>query len=229
MKINQRISIRKTASLVAGIATLLLGLVTPLAAQNAASEIAWQHTARAYVDFSTSPPFKAIYVGYMIHINGIPNPLFSGEPSEGTAYFTFSTSFELKPFSNGPITIFLVSPGTVNIYHNASPSNDWADPTTFSSGQLIATIRRQETFFPIVGPVALCNHSESLVYSRDFTFEGRTFNLNRLVPHGVTFSQVFNSTPMEGAGWGTYTAVFPGVGVVTAIGSMVSRVGPDGR
>jgi hypothetical protein len=224
MNKSHSISTRIPAGLLPGLAILLLGFATTLAAQNPASEIAWQHTGRAYVDFST---YKAVYVGYMIHINGIPNPLFSGGPSEQNAYFTFSTTFDLTPFNNGPITIFLVSPGTVNIYYHASPSNDWSDPDTFSSGELIGTIRRQETFFPIVGPIALCNHSESLVYSRDFTFKGHTFNLNRLVPHGVTFSQVFSSTPMGGAGWGNYTAVFPSVGVVTAIGSKISSVGPS--
>src|SRR5271166_6192781 len=50
-----------------------------------ANQVVWQHVGRIYVNPNTG---KAVYVGYVVHINGIDSSLFNGSPSEATAFFT---------------------------------------------------------------------------------------------------------------------------------------------
>ena len=180
-----------------------------------ASEGVWQHVGRVYLNPNTG---KAVYVGYLVHIAGITSSLFDGQPSEATAYFTFSTDvLSLTPLpNNGNVALSLVSAGTFNVYYNTSPNRDWSDPTTFSSGRLIATFTRTESLFPVIGPIAIHNLSESLSYSRRFTFDGGTYNFDRITPHGITFAQFADMTPLTGAG--DYPIAFAVVGTTTAIG-----------
>lgn len=92
---------------------------------------------------------------------------------------------------------------------------------------MIATFERQESLFPIIGPIGLHSLSESLQSSQNFTFDGQTFNFNRISPDGITFAQFFSSTPIAGAGITGYSDVFPGAGAVMAVGSKLSVVGPS--
>lgn len=217
-------------SLFAALTILLSGTFAPAAPQvgtTPANHIVWQHVGRIYLNSSG----QAIYYGYLVHINGINTPLFSGAPSEGTAYFTFRTdTLQLTPLpNNADISLDLVSAGTFSVYYNASPNGNWADPDTFSSGKLIATFERQESLFPIIGPLGLHSLSESLLSSRNFTFDGQTFNFNRISPDGITFAQFFSSTALPGL-TGTYVGYsvgFPSAGAVTAVGSTLSVVGPS--
>lgn len=215
-------------SLQAGLAIVLFGLFAPLAAldRTPASQVVWQHVGRIYLNPDTG---KAIYAGYLVHINGVPGPLFNGAPSEETAFFTFGTDvLQLTPLpNNGDIVLYLVSAGTFSVYYNASPNGDWGNPDTFASGQLIATFARQESLFPIIGPLGLHSLSERLLSSHDFTFNGQTFNFNRIAPHGITFAQFFSSTPL--AGIDGYPAAFPGAGAVIAIGAKISALGSSAR
>jgi len=212
------------------LSVLLLFVAFPLGAQERtpASHVVWQHVGRIYVNPNTG---QAIYAGYLVHLNGVPNPLFNGAPSEKTAYFTFHTDvLQLTPLpNNADIALDLVSARTFSVYYNARPSGDWSNPDSFSSGQLIATFQRQESLFPIIGPIGLHSLSESLLSSRDFTFNGRTFNFNRIAPHGITFAQFFSSTPISGAGFGDYSVVFPGAGATIAVGSKLSVLGPSAK
>jgi len=214
----------------ASLAILLFGCFVPLAAlgETPASQVVWQHVGRIYVNPNTG---RAIYAGYLVHIYGISSSLFDGDPSENTAHFTFSTDvLQLTPLpNNADIALDLVSAGTFSVYYHASPDGDWSDPRTFADGQLIATFQRQESLFPIIGPLGLHSLSESLLSSRDFTFSGQTFNFNRIAPHGITFSQFFSSNPISGGGFGDYSVVFPSAGAVVAIGSKISALGPGAR
>ena len=180
-----------------------------------ASEVVWQHVGRLYLNPNTG---KAVYVGYLVHIEGIASSLFDGSPSEATAYFTFSTDvLSLTPMpNNGNIGLNLVSPGTFNVYYNTSPNGDWSDPATFSSGRLIATFTRTESLFPAIGPIGIHNLSESLSFSRRFTFDGGTYNFDRIAPHGITFAQFVDMTPLTGVT--DYPVAFAAVGSTTAIG-----------
>jgi len=161
---------------------------------------------------------KALYVGYLVHIDGITNSLFNGSPSEATAYFTFSTDvLSLTPMPNsGNVGLSLVSAGTFNVYYNSSPSGDWNNPATFSSGQLIATFTRTESLFPAIGPIGIHSLSESLLSSQRFTFNGRTYNFSRIAPHGITFAQFLSTTPITGIA--DYQVAFAGAGATMAVG-----------
>jgi len=226
-------------SLLAALTILFGGSLTQSEAQEGtpASHVVWQHVGRIYVNPNTG---QAIYAGYLVHINGIPNPLFDGDPSEKTANFTFSTDvLQLTPLpNNADIVLDLVSAGTFSVYYNPSPSGDWSNPGTFSSGQLIATFERQESLFPIIGPIGLHSLSESLLSSQNFTFDGQKFNFKRIAPHGITFAQFFSSTPISGAGFREYSLVYPGAGATVAVGpghvvalpgSNLSLMGPSAK
>ena len=120
------------------------------------------HVGRVYLNPNTG---QAVWAGYIVHINGINSSLFNGSPSEATAYFTFSTDvLSLTPMpNNGDMALSLVSAGTFNVYYNSSPSGDWSNPASFTSGQLIATFTRKESLFPELGTVGFHSLSENLV------------------------------------------------------------------
>jgi hypothetical protein len=138
-------------------------------------------------------------VGYITDIKGIPGSLFSGLPSESTAFFTFrSDIFTLQPLpTNGNVGLSQVTPGTFSLYLNVSPNGDWRNPDTFSSGKLIATFKRGESLFLQIGPASSHVLSESLVSSSNFQFAGKDFNLDCLA-NGVTFSEFISNTPLAG-------------------------------
>ena len=212
-----RRSNRVLASTLAILTIVLFGRFARSEAQEAtpAARVVWQHTGRIYVNPKTG---KAVYVGYLVHINGISSSLFSGTPSETTAFFTFSTDvLSLTPLpSNGDFSLSLVSAGTFNVYYNKGPNSDWRDPGTFSRGQLIATFTREESLLPQLAAIGFHSLSESLASSRDFKFERQTLNFGRITPHGVTFAQFFSVAPLPGVT--EYPVAFAAVGSTIAIG-----------
>lgn len=204
-------------SLLAFVPNNLVPLTTVAFAQERipAAEVVWQHVGRIYLNPNTG---KAVYAGYVVHLNGVTSSLFNGSPSEATAYFTFSTDvLQLTPMpNNGDMALSLVSAGTFNVYYNASPNGDWNNPASFSSGQLIATFTRNESLFPEIGPFGFHSLSETLTSSRDFTFDGQTYNFNRTTPNGITFAQFFSTTPQTGTT--DYPLAFAGAGATMAVG-----------
>ena len=195
----------------------LLGIVAPLQAQVPAAQVVWQHVGRVYVNPNTG---KALYAGYLVHINGLPTSLFNGAPSEAAAYFTFSTDvLSLTPLpANGDVGLSLVSAGTFNVYYNAVPSGDWNNPNSFSSGQLIVTFARDESLLPQVGPIITHGLSEVLASSSKFAFAGQTYNFNKIAPNGITFAQYFSTTPII-TGVADYPIALPGAGTTMSVGS----------
>jgi hypothetical protein len=191
-----------------------------------AAQLVWQHVGRVYLNPTTG---KAVYAGYVVHLNGIDSSLFNGSPSEATAYFTFSTDIlTLTPMpNNGDVALDLVSAGTFNVYFNASPNGDWNNPATFSSGQLIATFARKESLFPQIGPVSFHSLSETLMSSQNFTFGGQTFNFDRIAPNGITFAQFFSTAPLTGIT--DYPVAFAGAGTTMSVGGSLSALGPGKR
>jgi len=182
-----------------------------------ASEVVWQHVGRVYLNPNTG---KAVGAGYLVHINGLPSSLFNGAPSEATAYFTFSTDvLQLTPRpNNGDVALSLVSAGTFNVYYNAVPHGDWNNPSSFSSGQLVATFRREESLFPQMGAFSFHSLSEVLTLSRKFTYNGQTYNFNNIAPNGITFAQFFSNTPLSGVAG--YPLAFAGAGTTMAVGEL---------
>jgi hypothetical protein len=101
------------------------------------------------------------------------------------------------------------------------------DPDTFLSGQLIATFERQQSLYPVIGPIGFHSLSESPLSSENFTFEGQTFNFIRIAPYGITFAQFLSTAALNGITG--YPVAFAGAGAVTAVGSEHSVVGSGER
>jgi len=166
-----------------------------------------------------------------VHLNGISTSLFNGSPSEATAFFTFSTDvLSLTPMpSNGDLALYLVSEGTFNVYYNPRPNGDWSNPSSFSSGELIATFARQQSLYPEFMPIGIHSLSETLESSQTFTFDGQTFNFKRMVPNGITFAS-FLSTKALTTGLSDYPVAFAAAGTTIAVGDKQSlRPGAEMR
>jgi hypothetical protein len=196
MKTRKRsIAVCLVMCLVAGLAILLPG--TSVRSQEGrktpASRVVWHHVARALLNPSTG---TGQVIGYLSQIDGVTTSLFSGTPSEATAFFTFRTdTFSFTPLANnGDIQLTLLSPGKLNVYFNPSPANDWSQPDSFSSGQLIATFSRAETMLIAFGPLQTDTASFELESTQNFTFDGQKRNLKTLDPHGVTLTNTTSNT-----------------------------------
>jgi len=174
-------------SYVAGLALLLLcGSAIALASVRAGQN-AWLGQARGFINPATG---TAQVAGYFIFLEGARGPFFSGNPSEATAFLTFrSDTLSLTPpIANGPeVSTTIFSPGSFTIYFNASPSGDFTNLDSFSSGRPIATFLRSPGMITAVtGSTGTATFSARLVSSQDFVFQGQTLNLGKLVPSGVT-------------------------------------------
>ena len=124
--------------------------------------------------------------GYFTYVEGIEGSLFSGTPSESTAYLTFRserTSVQVVP--NGSIYHLLAQPLTgtftpVHVYYQSNPSHDFNVPESLSQGETIATYRTRGLRATVVPPstftLAGAMELESAVR---FTFGGRTYNVGR--------------------------------------------------
>jgi hypothetical protein len=206
---------------------LFCGVFRQAKAQHAipAGQVAWHFVNRILINPTSG---KAEVIGYFAFIAGIPGPLFSGSPSEATAFFTFKASVpSATVLTNGPVSLTLLSPGnTLEVFFNQAPNQSWANPDSFSAGQLIASFKDIQDASLGTGPISLlASGSNLLVSSQDFVFNGQTFNLRRLTPHGVTITVLMNSTPL--AGTADFPVAFAAAGSAVAIGSRLSALGPS--
>jgi hypothetical protein len=213
---------------IAATALLFLGCLQPIRAQKEvparaqkevpAAQTVWQHVGRIYFNLQTG---KAIYAGYVVRLNGVSESLFNGSPSESSAYFTFSTDvISLTPMAkNADLTPFLVSSGTFNVYYNPHPNGDWGNPATFSSGQLIATFKRNESLFPLFTTFGVHALSETLESSHAFTFNGQTYDMGQMVPNGITFASYFSSVLEYNSMMDDYPNAYAAAGSTIAVGS----------
>jgi hypothetical protein len=201
---------------------LLLGCFVPAEAgeEIPAAQTVWQHVGRFYVNPRTG---QSVFAGYVVHLNGFSASLFNGPPSEATAHFTFSTDvISLTPIpSNGDLSLDLVSAGTFNVYYNANPNGNWSDPTTFSSGQLVATFARRESLFLQFTTVGVHPVSETLQSSQTFIFNGQSLNFKQMVPHGITFTSYLSTNALT-TGFTNYPLAFAAAGSTIAVGGELS-------
>jgi hypothetical protein len=179
-------------------------------------EVAWYVTGRFYLASTVQD------AGYFVHLQGVHGSLFAGDDvSESAAHFTFSSEpFTATTFENGALTLGLDPIGTFNVYLQRKPAGNFDDPSSFASGECIATFRRVSVVVAItVGSAVTVNtFSAKLVTSCPFEFRGRTYDFAQLVPNGITQ-------------WGTaspdaiadppkpFTAVYPFVGSAIACGA----------
>lgn len=186
-----------------------------------ASRVVWHHVARALLSPSTG---TGQVIGYLSQIDGVTTSLFNGTPGEATAFFTLRTdTFSLTPLANnGDIQLTLLSPGALNVYFNPSPANDWSQPDSFSTGQLVATFSRAETMLIAFGPLQTDSASFELESSQDFTFMGQKLNFKTLAPHGFTLTNTASNTVIV-TGITNLPVAFAFAGHAVAIGSAGSE------
>ena len=159
-------------------------------------EVAWHAIGRILI----SADDIAEEIGYYVFLHGVPDPLFAGPPGEATAYFTVrSDPFRVRTITNGDVRATLLSPGVFKQYYNEAPRGDFADPDTFSSGELIATFsRRHAITVTTAGAVSMPVRSAQLESSSEFTFRGRMCNVGSALPNGVTEMGSAGATRMPG-------------------------------
>ena len=168
---------------------LIVGLPSSMIAASGAdrvpaSHVAWQWVGRVLLNPATG---AAQVLGYFTFLEGIPGPMFSGAPGESTAFFTLrSEPFTLQNFPNGDVLIGLNGTGTVSLYLDTTPDQDFSNPSSFSDGKRRATFHRRPGQPVFVGPVALDTFSMNLLFSQPFFWQGQSFNIRKLIPNGVT-------------------------------------------
>jgi len=186
-------------------------------------EVAWYVTGRFYAAEKDGRLFDA---GYFLHLQGIgDDALFAGKPGEGTARLTFlADPFTANDVYNGALTLGLDAVGEFAVYLKHHPGASFDDPASFGRGEEIARFRRVSVVTGAtveVGaeprPILSLNvFSARLVSSRPFELDGRTYDLRRLMPNGITQWGTAAATPAgELRG---YKSVIPFVGSAIAIG-----------
>ena len=114
----------------------------------------------------------------------------------------------------GGVDVLLIAPGPrFDIYFDPNPNQDWADPSTFSDGQLIATFEESAFLGTSIGGVAYNAFSNDLVGSESFVYQGTEQDFEEIFPNGVTITNFSSSTPIS-----FDPLAFGFTGVATAIG-----------
>ena len=130
---------------------------------------------------------------YFPAIDGIGTNLFDGPPGVKTSYFSArSNKFDGTALVNSSVGILMLAPDsepiTMYVYYNPSPNRDFADPDSFSDGQLVGEYPVSAGSTTLVdGLNANFTYSAQLASSTDFTFRGRTYNAKSLLPAFTVF------------------------------------------
>jgi hypothetical protein len=186
-----------------------------------AASVAWYVTGRFYV----APDKSTQDLGYFLHLQGIQGHLFSGEPSEQTAFFTFrSEPFKARPVTNGDLSLGLDTVGDFTLYLKRQPGASFDKPHSFSDGEPIARFRRASVVMGTTlnapsgtGLLSLNVFTATLIWSQEFEFGGSRYDLGRLIPHGITQWGDASTTQLAPAPHG-FEKVFAFVGSAIALG-----------
>ena len=158
----------------------------------------------ARISFPASMP--PVLVGYLAFIEGVPGPFFDGTPGEATAFFTLRVTSAPPPIFLSPgsnVAVNLLPPGaTFDVFFDETPDQDWADPDSFSDGEVIATF--EESWFagtrigePDGSGVSYNLFSSDLIFSKRFRFNGQKIDFKKLIRNGVTITNFGSSTPVS--------------------------------
>jgi hypothetical protein len=193
------------------LATALLAVATsipPMLAQEGRPPVG--RVAYHFVARLLQGPSGFFVIGYVNFLDGVPAPLFAGAPGEATAVMTFrSDVFSATQISNGNVVV-LNWPSTpapvVKFYLNNSPSQDWNQPDSFSSGQLIGSFsaRVGQIVIAPTASTAVVTYSYDWISTQNFSLGGKMVNLGRLSPGGGTISNFVSAVPVS-----TTVADFP--------------------
>jgi len=156
--------------------------------------------------------------GYLTHIFDVPDDaLFANptNPTEATARFTFSATQTLDTPRLVANLIVHSATGTVTFYFNQNPTGNFLNPSSFSSGQVIATYSTRShdvlnVQAPNQGITTTVSNLEQLTANR-FTLLGKQHQLGR---KGLLLRA-------EATGEATRTQVTPLVSVTFSAGNVV--------
>ena len=154
-------------------------------------------------------------IGYLTFKDGIEESLFSGPPSEKTAYFPLRIEGLTATVigNTGNVMVQLRPPGQkLNIYFQENPHNDWDHPEGFSRGQLVASYYERVAQLVNMGPTAESTATFSLVGGSPFRFKGKEYDFRRDTPNGVTAVSYFSTKPLK-TGVAKFPEAFCGAGV----------------
>jgi hypothetical protein len=217
------------------LATALLALaisIAPMLAQEGrppSGRVAYHFVARLL----QSPSGTFFVIGYVNFLDGVSSPLFDGAPGEKTALMTFrSDLFSAAPLFNGNVVVLnwpSAPAPVVKFYLNDSPNQDWNQPDSFSSGQLIGSFSARVGQIVITGfsatatggTTAVVTYSYDWVSTQNFTLGGKMYSLGRLSPGGGTISNYVSAEPVP-----TTVSGFP-TALTSAGTSFV--IGPEGK
>jgi hypothetical protein len=133
-------------------------------------------------------------------LDGVSAPLFDGTAGEKTALVTFrSDLFSVAPLVNGNVMVLnwpSAPAPVVKFYLNNSPKQDWNQPNSFSSGQLIGSFSGRVGQIAIAGTTAIVTYSYDWVSTQNFSLGGQMVNLGRLSPGGGTISNFVSAVPV---------------------------------
>ena len=139
-------------------------------------------------------------VGYVAFIEGVDSPLFAGDPSKDTAYFTVRVTSDMPfpiplPVEPDPdLSLSMLVPGMqFTVFFNPSPGpRDWSHPDTFSEGVPIAVFE-ESALLSNSGSFASANaFSSRLIDSMPIDFNGQRVDFKKMVPNGVTATNFGN-------------------------------------
>ena len=139
-------------------------------------------------------------VGYLAFIEGVDGPLFAGEPSKDSAYFTLRVTSEMPwpislPIEPDPeLSVSLLPPGIqFTVFFNSSPGpREWEVPDTFSEGLPIAVFE-ESALLSNSGSWASANaFSSKLIDSMPIDFNGQRIDFKKMMPNGVTITNFGN-------------------------------------
>jgi hypothetical protein len=169
-----------------------------------------------------SPDGVAELIGYFPFLEGIEGPFFNGaEATEKTAFFTFrSSKFRVSVLRNDPIFHLRTAPAEgdailLRTYYQSTPNQEFANPGSFSSGQLIGEFQSKGTVTTVVPFTSTANTGSFLrITSADFTFRDKSYNFDRLAE---TITVDLKGAPVDLAiGYNGISVPFGGAATATA-------------
>jgi hypothetical protein len=139
-------------------------------------------------------------VGYIAFIEGVDGPLFAGEPSKDTAYFTLRITSDMPMPISMPIELdpdlglSLLPPGMqFKVYFNPDPiARSWSSPDDFEQGDPIAVFEESALLSNSGSEASFNTFSSRLISSTPIEFGGQKINFRKLVPNGVTTTNFGN-------------------------------------
>jgi hypothetical protein len=182
-------------------------------------EVAWYVTGRFYATAKT-----LLDVGYFLHLQGLPGPIFEGEKSENTALLTFAAEpFTAPSIANGGLEIGIDHRGTFRLYLRDTPGASFDDPASFSAGKCIAVFERVSmvpttkiTLAPTTLTLLSNVFTAKLTESTPFDWNGATYDVRDLIGFGVTQWGTAATEPLTPPA--SYEAVVPFVGSAIRVG-----------